>query len=838
VTRDFRRRSVGLIAVLAVISVLGVINTSRGLAADPPTTAPPLPPVRPAGPVFYVSPTGSDAAAGTSPAAAWQSIARVQQALDSGIVTPGATVSFQRSSRFPGSLRLTGEQSGTASAPITFAAHGAGASPVLDGGSTLTAWSAAGANLWTATCTNCSGRPAGLSIDGAPQPLARFPNADEGDGYRYYQTFSGRRTITDTSLTQNWVGAELAVRSIAWVIDRQPIVSQSGGTLTIGADTSYDLQAGYGYFIQDHPGALDRAGEWTYNPATKTITLFSATDPRQRNVAVTNSELVMSLNGSRNIVMKDLTFRGGQQGNVNAENCQNVKLVGIVSGHSGGTGIRFVDCSNASIASSQVTDAQDIGIDAQYCANCSVTNSVIKRIAILSGMGLGADGHYLGARIGGPNGLFEGNSVDGIGYIGVDVRGTATVRRNVIRDFNRVKVDGGGVYTYENADVVITDNIVTDAPGSTAGIPWTTRSTHGIYIDDNSERVVVSGNTVARVGGAGVLLHNANNVTVEGNTIAGTGEAGFLLADDDLGSFSVTGLKINNNTVVSDTPDVHVLDAFTRTAVPNTGFLSNLGEISNNRYCGVFERASFRSADSTGETITDLAGWQALSGRDGGSAVCPTTRPIFAVSSETGPQRVENGAFASNIEPWFGWPEEALVASWDVNGISGGSLRFLNNGQNNRVHIDAPTDALTAGQTYRIRFKARSNTVGKTIQVYLRQREDPYESRTRIATVPLGASASQYEFFLPALQSETASLLLFQLDQANAPVWLDDVTVQAVQGRTVTSNEIMRVETNPANSPRAVVLDATYTDVSGAMYPAGATVTIPPLRSTVLLRAG
>jgi hypothetical protein len=834
VTRILPKSPSKLVAALAIISALCI--TTGSLAAGPPVTAPPLPPVRAAGPVFYVSPNGDDSTAGTSPALPWRSLTRVQQALDEGTVKPGVTVSWQRGGTFPGSLQLTQQHSGTSSAPVTFGAHGTGNAPVLDGGSTLAGWTSAGSNKWTAVCTSCTTRPAGLSIDGVPQPLARFPNADEGDGYRYYSAFAGRRTITDSSLTQNWVGAELAVRSIAWVIDRQPIVAQSGGTLTIGADTSYDLQAGYGYFIQDHPAALDRDGEWTFNPTTKVITLYSAANPAQRSVAVTSEDVVVSLNGSKNIVMKDLTVRGGQQGNISAENCGNLKLVSVISGHTGGTGVRFVDCSNASINTSQVTDAQDIGVDAQYCANCIVSNNKIQRIALLAGMGLGADGHYLGARIGGPNGLFEGNTVDGVGYIGVDVRGTATVRRNLIRDFNRVKVDGGGIYTYENPDVVITDNIVTDAPGSTAGIPWTTKATHGIYIDDNSERVLVSGNTVARVGGAGVLLHNANNVTVEQNSVASTGESGILLADDDLGSFAVTGLKITKNTIMSDTPDVHVLDAFTRTAVPNTGFLANLGEISNNRYCGVFERATFRLANNGGETITDLTGWQTLSGRDAGSTVCPP-RPSFAVSSEVGPQRVENGTFASNIEPWFGWPEEALQASWDPNGIRGGSLRFANNGQNNRVHIDAPTAALTEGQMYRIRFHARSNGIGNTMQVYLRQREDPYESRTRIVNVPLGASALQYEYFLPALKSESASLLLFQLDTANTPVWLDDVTVQAVEGRVVTANEVVRVETNPSAGTRSFVVNASYTDGSGETYPAGSTVTILPYRGIVLLRS-
>jgi parallel beta-helix repeat protein len=818
-------------AVTPVTSV-----TSVAPVPLPPVTGPPLPPVRPSN-VTYVSPTGSDFANGASEATAWRSLSRVQQALDAGALLPGATVAFQRNGTFPGTLILRAQNSGNPGASLTFAAYGIGPPPVIDGGGTLSGWTPSGTSLWSATCTYCSGRPAGLSVDGTPQSLARWPNPNEGDGYRYFSSFVGRTQLTDSAAaTKNWVGGELVVRSIAWVLDRQPIVAQSGGTLTMGAPTSYDIAEGYGYFIQDHPAALDREGEWTYNPSTKSITLLSATNPTQRVVRTTNADVVWSINGSRNVTVENLAFRGGQNGNIAADNCANVVLDTIISGHTGGIGIRLTDCTNSTIRFGQVADAQDLGVDAQYCANCQVVYNSLERIAIWPGMGLGGDGHYLGARIGGPNGLFEGNTVNGVGYIGVDVRGTATVRKNVIRDFNRVKVDGGGIYTYENADVVITDNTVTDAPGSNAGIPWTNKATHGIYVDDNSQRVVVSGNTVARVGGAGVLLHNANNVTVTENTVVGTGEPGLLIADDDLGSFSNTGLIIQNNTVVSDAPGVHVFEASTRTAIPNPDFLANLGQVNNNRYCGVFDNASFRLVDTTQDLTTDLAGWRAATGKDATSSICNGRNAAFAVSSEVGLQRVSNGTFNANIDPWYGWPDTALSAVWDANGINGGSLRFSNNGQNDRVHIDAPIGALAVSQMYRVRFKTRSNAAGRTLKVYLRQAGDPYTNRSVELRVPIGATAADYEFFVPAIQAEPDSLLIFELDTPNAPVWLDDVTVQAVAGRAVAADEVRRIETNLAGRPKSITLDATYTDVSGIVYAAGTAMTIPPYRSVVLLR--
>jgi hypothetical protein len=78
---------------------------------------------------YYVSRTGSDANSGTSPATAWQTIKRVNNAS----LAPGDTVLFQGGSTF-GDATLMPPASGTPAAPITFASYGTGLAG-LDGSS-------------------------------------------------------------------------------------------------------------------------------------------------------------------------------------------------------------------------------------------------------------------------------------------------------------------------------------------------------------------------------------------------------------------------------------------------------------------------------------------------------------------------------------------------------------------------------------------------------------------------------------------------------------------------------------------------------------------------------
>jgi hypothetical protein len=83
-----------------------------------------------AGHAYYVDcSAGNDSNSGTSPSAAWKTLPKVS----STTFAAGASVLLKRGCTFSGGLGLNG--SGTAAAPITLAAYGSGAAPVVRGGS-------------------------------------------------------------------------------------------------------------------------------------------------------------------------------------------------------------------------------------------------------------------------------------------------------------------------------------------------------------------------------------------------------------------------------------------------------------------------------------------------------------------------------------------------------------------------------------------------------------------------------------------------------------------------------------------------------------------------------
>jgi hypothetical protein len=99
-------------------------GTPAQVGAQPSTSGVPSPTA--GGQVFYVdSVHGNDSNTGLSPAQAWQSLSKVAAAK----LQPGDVVAFARGDTFTGSATI--DSGGTASAPVTFAAYGTGAAPVL-----------------------------------------------------------------------------------------------------------------------------------------------------------------------------------------------------------------------------------------------------------------------------------------------------------------------------------------------------------------------------------------------------------------------------------------------------------------------------------------------------------------------------------------------------------------------------------------------------------------------------------------------------------------------------------------------------------------------------------
>lgn len=111
-----------------------------------------------AGPLtYYLSPSGSNAAAGTSPATAWRSLGRATAAT----LPPGSRLLLQGGRRFSGPLTLGPRDAGDAARPVRIGSYGKGrATIVTSSASGLGIYDTAGIEISDLTVTGTSARPA------------------------------------------------------------------------------------------------------------------------------------------------------------------------------------------------------------------------------------------------------------------------------------------------------------------------------------------------------------------------------------------------------------------------------------------------------------------------------------------------------------------------------------------------------------------------------------------------------------------------------------------------------------------------------------------------------
>ncbi|HWH63907.1 MAG TPA: hypothetical protein VNS50_11560, partial [Ginsengibacter sp.] len=244
---------------------------------------------------YYVSVAGNGTNNGTSISTTWN-LDKLNSAFSR--LSAGDNVLLKRDDIFYGTL--TANKSGASGSPITIGAYGTGANPVITGFTNVTAWTNLGSNIWesasaVSTLSTCNL----VVINGVNTAMGRYPNT----GYLTYQSAASNTSITSGSLTgtPNWTGAELVIRKERWILDRNTVTSQSGGTLNYSGG-GYNGKANFGFFIQNDVRTLDQQNEWYYNPSTKKIRIYSTTSPRGIQVSTVDNLLYIN---SKNYITVD-----------------------------------------------------------------------------------------------------------------------------------------------------------------------------------------------------------------------------------------------------------------------------------------------------------------------------------------------------------------------------------------------------------------------------------------------------------------------------------------------------------------------------------------------------
>jgi len=629
---------------------------------------------------YYVSNSGSDAAAGTI-AAPWASIAKVNSSMGSFVA--GDSVLFQREGTFTGTL--------TISKGIVFGAYGSGNLPILTGFYTIPSWTAAGTNLWTATIPSGLNNVRLLTINGQITRVGRYPNyADNTSGWiRYTNTLTAVSPINvsaGSSIPTSFVGGELVLFKNNWNLDVMPITGQSGNTFTCTNPAGmYGITANgfgdgnWGFFVQNNLATLDLQNEWHYNNSTKVVTIYSTSSPTG-TIKIPRQTNIVNLGSTSNVTLENLDIQGCTEKAVTGSG-SNQTIKNCIIRFAQGWGIDMRG-SSAVISGNLV---RDIGSNGIWVTNSAIIQeNQVKAVGIIEGLagltnsGAGTQGNqdnqHQGIEIetGSSAVVYCGlNNIDSTGYAGIRYYGSnITIEKNVITYPCIMKSDGGGIYSWDQDGGVtftnrrVKNNVILNSGKTLFGTSYPGLSTqgYGIYCDAGTSNVLIDSNIIGpSLSGStptcskppyteddgGIYLNGGKNLTVRGNIIFGWPHAIEYWRYQNVAALTnVTGMRIVGNAmyVTNGGTDLctwrHSFRFYNYGAANVTDIINaikNMGVIDSNFVATTPSPFMYKGQGGNPGAPISLETWRTNTGKDLNTTVMPSTTPEFQYNATATP---------------------------------------------------------------------------------------------------------------------------------------------------------------------------------------------------------
>ncbi|HXC05330.1 MAG TPA: right-handed parallel beta-helix repeat-containing protein [Bacteroidia bacterium] len=805
---------------------------------------------------YFSTTTGDDTRTFTqaqNPATPWKTITKLNFWFNH--FQPGDSILFNRGDGFPGTISI--QKSGTTSLPIVLSAYGNKtlALPIITGFITPSAWVSISSGIWQGSCTGCGTTVNSVLVNGTPQAMGRYPNANTSNkGYLNFESHISTTSITDNQLssTPNWTGAQMVLRPNRWVLDRDSITNHSGTLVQYISQSGYTPLDNFGYFIQNSVSTLDQAGEWYYNPSSKMIELYTGSSTSFSGTAqVSALNNLVLIKGQNNIVFDRLQFTGSNQDAFSISSASNITIQHCSVLYSGANAVTASGTKTLKILFDTIRYTNNTALClSSNCNAGSILNNIIKYTGIYPGMGQSGNSTYEGILISGNNNTIEFNTIDSTGYSAIEFEGdTILIRNNFITYFNLSKDDGGGIYTWTGAsnttasvNRVINGNIILYGVGAGAGTDTPDYfPSEGIYMDDNTGFVTITNNTVAHCGDDGILLHNAHNITVRQNTLFDNSQQVEMGHDAICPTCPITQVNMKQNIAVSKQTDQDILSLSTM-----ANDISGFGTFDSNSYCRPYDDnicfANAYVASSTNEDVfQDLNMWKAAYLKDPASKKSPLTYAPYTISGYNGSNMYPNGTFMSNVNGLYtysaGGNENAVWTA--TSPLDAGALKmyFASGGSSSNIaEIIIGAGSVTAAHNYVVKFSLIGTRNNVTLNSFFRQSNSPYNVLSAPVYTKISTTRTEVQLLLSPTVSESNASLLIQVVQSDSTLWIDNLQIYDANIVMNNPDDNILFAYNASSASISVPLTGAYIDVKSNNYYGN--VSIAPYSSAILLKQG
>ncbi|MDD5570341.1 MAG: right-handed parallel beta-helix repeat-containing protein [Bacteroidales bacterium] len=793
---------------LKLISVLILVNAFYGYSAK-----------------YYVSCSGNNLLDGKTPLTAWETIDKVNASMASFV--PGDSILFKAGCEFRGQIDVT--VSGNSSLPLYFGMYETGAKPVIKGSKLIETWTVHAGNIWKATCSTCPDVINNFFIDGKFQQLGRYPNK----GYRTITSANGQISFTDNALTaanNYWNGAEAVMRLWRWYLDRKIVQTQTGTTFTLATTAGSNIQADYGYFLQNHINALDLQGEWCYQKSNKTFYLYYSSDPNPHVIEAAYYTNGIYIDNQSYINIENLHFTHQLEAAVNIEQCDHINFRNNIITYAGIDGIVLRESDYITADNNEVLNTNNDGIVLRRNTNSTIINNLIKSTALNAGRGAANEGSsYMGISFQWEgnlhnNNLIQYNRIDSTGYIGICFGGINTKIRNNYVTYSALTIDdAGGIYCWSDSlgGNEVTGNIVLYTIGNGYGTPDSlSTAAEGIYIDDRSKGILIKDNTAAYCD-HGFYIHNSKEVVMRGNTSFNNKGAQLLIKQQDpvIPANPVRNTIVKNNIFCAGDAGQWIMEM---RAYNND--IDLFGVFDSNYLYNPYDTLliyrvyvpGYPSNTTAKEDIFSFADWNKKS-QDINSHKFPVLWEKEIVTDTVGNNFILNPQMTTDVNNWSHWGSNSnSQITWDnTNKLDGGSMKteftVYTPGSQQLVYPSS-SFAFDQTSTYLFSFSIIGTKEG-SVGVIPRMAQSPWSNLSQPKYFPIYTQRKDYKYLFRANQNFSVSRVDFEKNVSDSICWFDNVNLFSVNTKTENPEDYIFFYYNPQKTNSTVTINETRRNI-------------------------
>ena len=552
--------------------------------------------------------------------------------------------------------------------------------------------------------------------------------------------------------------------------------------------------------------------------------------------------------------MHHLTFRRARLSNVYLWGGKHITLRSIRSTQGAADGIQVFNCQRSTIAHNTLDQHANNGLVVKNSETLTIRDNTLTATGTVAGMGSSGDGSYNALTVTGNAIDVLHNTITRTGYVGIDFRGTnISVSNNTVSHFCTVKDDGAGIYTWTRPQqrleqLRVNGNIVLHGGGSEEGTDHPEKSlAEGIYLDDRTHNVEVDHNTVAYCGGSGIYVHNSRAVSLHHNTLYDNRVPIKMISNGGSANrqeMQIRRCQISNNVLVGLDRHQPLIEL-----ISTEKDVARFGTFDENQYVHPFRPyGNFRITEQLGtperyDRNRSLRGWQQWADQDASSTLSPHYYQPFQVTEVLEENPFANADFDSTVTEWTTWARYGNArVQWHPDGSGNpGSLRVgfssLSGQRDAKLLLSGRHGGLEiqSGTYYRLQLSVKGNRDDQPVKLILRKsggdRSELAPARTLYTTTEWQA----YEFIFRAEASSSTARLDLQLTEDDGDLWIDHVSLQAVDVQLATPRDSVRFIYNPEKEALAATLAIPRIGTNQRTYSGSARVA--PYRSLVLLSA-